>query len=249
MCLQSEIYHRVLRIYLRGLVEGSLIKPLRQLLAALVKVLQAQRPEESRQNVAETVRACVSLVVQHEDPSGVKSAMMMLRMLMLRECISLSDLLGYLQDAALSSVAGMPLQVLGASGRLAVPAYAFFYHALQWVGLASIAPAVGHLLFCFCDMSRACPEFEGVFAQPADLWMVPIKSTIAQDESVLEPLERHVLPPLFGLDIFQTIDSLQPDLQRLQDGRMADMAVEDIRFCVLSLKYIAPSETYATGTG
>jgi hypothetical protein len=243
ICINSAVFQRVLHIYLQR-SEGHAAKPMRQLLKTLAKILKLQDAQPSRTNVTSAVQSCLSYVLNHDDPTGVKAAMLTLECLLKPEFLSPKDLLELVGKYPVSSASFAAPQDSRFSDTLTVHAYCLFRHILQWATLVHIARAAGSLILNFCKASQSCPDLQDPFFKSADLWMLPVRDMLREDESTLEVLERDVLPNLYQLDIAQTINSLRPDLQKLQGLLVADMLESDIRFCLLSFKFLSPPTTY-----
>ena len=244
LCIRSATFQRAFRIYLHK-SEGCPAKPIRQLLKTLSSILRRQDDQLSEENLHESVQTCLSSILRHEDPSGVKAAIHVIEMFLAQCCLSPEQLLDQMDKAAdsLSPILSGNTSRNGVSPR----EQQFISHIMQWASLAHIAPSAGLLLVRFCDMVRTTDETLSPSSCSANLWMQAVRDLVAEDKSMLEILEKHILPDLFRMDPIQTIDSLcqSANFTKLWSQETQEMAVSDIRFCLLALKYIGPTKTYA----
>ena len=233
LCIGVPVFDRCFDIYLLR-CEGCPAKPIRQLLITLIKILGLQDEVTAAAKSLSVTQRCLSVILNHDDPSGVKAAMLALEMILSKDRLHAQDFLlvvkPLLPNMDVFSGAWRSVD----TNELFQVAQTFIYNVLEWTNLVHIAPPAGLFLFTFCRLAKTVFRDSSTASNP--LWLSPVREIQVKDSSYLEMLERYVLPDLLQVDSASVVGSLGTILERLRDNDHASVQDTDVRFCLLVLK-------------
>ena len=187
--LDDLIFFRAFNIYLQRSNETK-GKSMRQMLLVLTSIITKDQSVRATQLREEATLCFLEIICEREDRMKVKPALQGLAHFLLKEVVSIPDLVNLFskQSKHSSSISGNPVNT-----------QRVFLSFLAWVVHHDTALSAGHLIKNFLIQARRSPDYwkEEADGKKIPLWIEPVVDTLKEWPDRIQEFKTHVFPHCF----------------------------------------------------
>ncbi|KAL9046884.1 MAG: hypothetical protein Q9214_000399 [Letrouitia sp. 1 TL-2023] len=229
-------------------------KPMRQMLATLVKILSSEHAENYRSALVSNVASrAIRTIFAEASSSSVKSAFQSLDYFLTKRLICIPDILSTVSQVKQWEFVFEPsngenelaktILSFEALQRAELMRYIneMFFNTVQWIRYPDVIPTLGHFNLTFFTLVREWCQYSNPSAwtdiDGLPMWVAPVRMSLKKQPELFEQFGLHVIPGLLRMDATDTAKFLnQLPLDELQQSEFITHPAADIQMSLLTAR-------------